>query len=226
MSTEHRDMGKSVIIVGAGGCAREVLGLYIDLKREKDVIGFVEERSAQVGEFINGKPIHDITYLDLGSERERPLVILGIGSTKRKRLAHKLHNSGYLFDTVIHPSTIRSRWVHIREGTIIAPGVILTCQIEIGRHVILNLGVSIGHDVKIGDYATLSPGARIMGAVTVGREAFVGTNATILENIEIGAGAIVAAGAVVTKNVPEMTLVAGVPAAVKKTYRSDDEKPW
>jgi sugar O-acyltransferase (sialic acid O-acetyltransferase NeuD family) len=217
---------KSVIIVGAGGMAREVLDIYIDLKREKDVIGFAEERSSRAGEFIDGKPIHDITYLDLASEQERPLVILGIGSTKRKRLAQKLRKNGYLFDTVIHPSTIHSRWVHIHEGTIIAPGVILTCQIEIGRHVIINLGALIGHDVKLGDYTTISPGAKIMGRATVGRAVCVGTNATILENIEIGAGAIVAAGAVVTKDVPEMALVAGIPAAVKKTYRSDDEKPW
>jgi sugar O-acyltransferase (sialic acid O-acetyltransferase NeuD family) len=219
-------MEKSVIIVGAGGFAREVLGIYIDLKREKDVIGFVEEQSARAGELINGKPVRDTSYLDLASEQERPLVILAIGSTKRKRLAHKLRNNGYFFDTVIHPSTIHSRWVHILEGTVIAPGVILTCQIEIGRHVIINLGALIGHDVNLGDYTTVSPGAKIMGRATVGREVFVGTNATILENIEIGAGAIVAAGAVVTKDVPEMALVAGIPAAVKKTYRSDDEKPW
>jgi len=219
-------MEKSVIIVGAGGMAREVLDIYIDLERETDVIGFVEERCTRSGESINGKPIRDINFLDLASKQERPLVILGIGSTKRKRLAEKLRKNGYLFDTVIHPSVIHSRWVHILEGTIIAPGVILTCQIEIGRHVIINFGALIGHDVKLGDYTTLSPGAKIMGRTTVGREVFVGTNATILENIEIGAGAIVAAGAVVTKDVPEMALVSGIPAAVKKTYRSDDEKPW
>jgi len=38
----------------------------------------------------------------------------------------------------------------------------------------------------------------------------------IIPNITIGQNAIVAAGACLTKNVPPQTLVAGVPAVVKK----------
>jgi sugar O-acyltransferase (sialic acid O-acetyltransferase NeuD family) len=219
-------VSQRVVIVGAGGFGREVLDIYVDLKREEDVVGFAEERSARVGDFINGKPVYDIVCFDRVSQKGKLLAILAIGSSKRKRLANILHNKGYQFDTVVHPSALHSRWVRIEEGTIVAPGVVLTCQVEIGQHVIINLHVSIGHDVKIGDYATLSPGAKIMGGAALGREVFVGTNATILENKEIGAGAVIAAGAVVTKDVPEMALVAGMPAVVKKIYRSDEEKPW
>ena len=80
--------------------------------------------------------------------------------------------------------------------------------------------------VKIGDYVTVSPGSGIMGRVTVGDGVFIGAHATITDRIRIGNGAIVAAGAVVVQDVPEMSLVAGVPARVKKIYKSVEEKPW
>jgi len=224
-----RTVAKSqkVFILGAGGFGRETLDVYIDLGRESDVLGFLEENCKREGELLNGKPIYDISYLDkFNEEKNKPLLIGAIGSTKRKRLIEKLEKKGYKFDTVIHPSTICSRWVRIGEGSIVTAGVIMTCQIDIGRHVILNLGTHVGHDVKIGDYVTISPGSEIMGRVTIGNEVYIGVSATIIEGIKVGDGAIVAAGAVVIDDVPEMSLVAGVPAKVKKIYSSVEDKPW
>ena len=219
-------MSKKTCILGAGGFARETLDIYIDLGRESDVLGFVEESCQCDGIILNGKPVHDISFLNQFNEQNRPLVIGAIGSTKRRNLLMQLEKKGYQFDTIIHPSVIRSKWVEFGEGSIITPGVILTCQIDIGRHVILNLGVKIGHDVRIGNYTTLLPGAEVMGCACLGDEVYVGTNATIIEKINVGNGAIIAAGAVVVQDVPEMSLVAGVPAAVKKIYNSSEEKPW
>jgi sugar O-acyltransferase (sialic acid O-acetyltransferase NeuD family) len=217
---------KKVFILGAGGFARETFDVYIDLGRENDVLGFLEENCQRKEEILNGKPIHDIYYLNQFSKENRPLLIAAIGSTKRRHLIEKLRNENYQFDMVIHPSAIYSRWVKIGEGSIITAGVIMTCQVDIGRHVILNLGARVGHDVKIGDYVTISPGSEIMGHVTIGDEVYVGVNATIIDGIKVGNGAIVAAGAVVIEDVPEMSLVAGVPAKVKKIYESIEEKPW
>ena len=217
---------EKVFILGAGGFARETFDIYIDLGRENDVLGFIEENCKREGQLLNGKPIYDVSYLNRFGKGDKPLLIGAIGSTKRKHLIERLQKEGYKFDTVIHPSVICSRWVKIGEGSIITPGVIMTCQIDIGRHVIINLGARIGHDVKIGDYVTISPGSEIMGHVTIGNEVYVGVNATIINNIQIGDGAIVAAGAVVIEDVPEMSMVAGVPAKVKKIYELVEEKPW
>jgi len=219
-------VNKKVFIVGAGGFARETLCMYVDLGREKDVCGFLEEDCQREGEILLGKPLYDISYLQQFSEENKPLLIVAIGTTKRRRLIEKLQDEKYRFDTLIHPSAKYSRWVKVGEGSIVAVGVIMTCQVDIGRHVILNVGVNIGHDVKIGDYVTVSPGSGIMGHVTVGDEVFIGAQATIADRVRIGNGAIVAAGAAVIQDVPAMSLVAGVPAKVKKTYKSVEEKPW
>ena len=219
-------MDRRVFILGAGGFAREVFNVYIDLGREEDVLGFLEEDCKNERVLLNGKPVHDVSHLKQLQATNKPLLIGAIGSTKRKRLITELEKEGYEFDTIIHPSAIRSRWVRIGEGSIITAGVIMTCQVEVGQHGILNLGTHIGHDVKIGNYATVSPGAEIMGHVTLGDEVYVGTNATIIERVKVGNGAIIAAGAVVIEDVPEMSLVAGVPAKIKKVYKSQEEKPW
>lgn len=220
-------MTNKVFIIGAGGFARETLDVYIDLKREEDVLGFLEENCKKAGEVLNGLPVRDISYLSTFTEPKKEFLLIGaMGSTKRKRLLTNLENEGFHFDTIVHQSVIHSRWVKIGDGSIITPGVIMTCQIEVGRHVIVNLGVRIGHDVTIGNFTTLSPGVEIMGGAALGEQVYVGTNATVIDHVKVGNGAIIAAGAVVTKDVPEMTLVAGVPAEIKKTYRSEKEKPW
>jgi acetyltransferase-like isoleucine patch superfamily enzyme len=50
----------------------------------------------------------------------------------------------------------------------------------------------------------------------------LGTNATILPGIKLGKNVIVGAGAVVTKDVRDNTMVAGVPAVVKKNLAAPE----
>lgn len=219
-------MSRKVFILGAGGFAREVFDVYIDAGREGDVLGFLEENCKNEGALLNGKPIGDVSRLKQSSGTDRPLLIGAIGSTKRRHLLEELEKEGYEFDTIIHPSAAHSRWVRIGKGSIVTAGVLMTCQVEIGKHVILNLGVHVGHDVKIGNYTTINPGAEVMGRVTLGDEVYVGVNATIIDRITVGNGAIIAAGAVVIEDIPDMALAAGVPAKIKKIYKTPEEKPW
>lgn len=84
-------------------------------------------------------------------------------------------------------------------------------------HVEADMPVSIGKRVTIGHNA-------VVHGCTVEDEALIGMNATVLDKAIIGRGALVAAGALVPEGmvVPPYSLVAGVPAKVKKTFSLED----
>lgn len=87
--------------------------------------------------------------------------------------------------------------------------------------------------VDIGDRCAISPDVSFISSehpesarlkksygkvekITVEHDCWVGAGATILSGTTIGRGSVVAAGAVVSEDVPPDSLVAGVPAVVKR----------
>lgn len=96
-------------------------------------------------------------------------------------------------------------------------------RIEIGDNFLSGKNVTI-NDTSHGEFEReqlkLAPADRPLlskGPIIIGRNVWVGDNVVILGNVKIGDGVIVAAGSVVIKDVPSYSLVAGVPAIVKKT---------
>lgn len=72
-----------------------------------------------------------------------------------------------------------------------------------------------GSPVVIGSDVTIGHRAVVHGA-TLEDGCLIGIGAIVLNGVTVGAGALVAAGAVVTRDVPPRSLVAGVPAQVKR----------
>ena len=72
-----------------------------------------------------------------------------------------------------------------------------------------------GSPVLIGSDVTIGHRAVVHGA-TLEDGCLIGIGAIVLNGVTVGAGALVAAGAVVTRDVPPRSLVAGVPAQVKR----------
>lgn len=211
---------KPVVIIGAGGFAREVLDIFDDLNAltpAYEVLGFiVDPEYGNPGDMVNGKPILG----GFGWLANNPDVycICGVGAPEHRfKLIERSRDVGARFCTVIHPSVIRSRWVEIGEGTVITAGCILTNQIKVGNHVHVNLGCTIGHDVVMNDFVTLAPGVHVSGNVVMEQGCYVGTGANIIEKKRIGSWSIVGAGSTITKDVPPNTTVVGVPGRIIKT---------
>jgi sugar O-acyltransferase (sialic acid O-acetyltransferase NeuD family) len=215
-------MTKKIVIIGAGGSAREVLDIFDacnDAGQHYDVVGFlVESGYGTPGTNINDKPIlGDLDWLIKNAADVQ--VICGVGDPLlRKRLVEKAQSYGSNFDNAIHPSAILTKRITLGHGIVIGAGCILTNQISIGNHVHINVGCTISHDAAIGAFTTLSPGIHVAGYVSLGVGCFVGTAATIIDRKNIGAWSVVGAGSVIISDVPELTTVAGVPAKLLKSH--------
>lgn len=91
------------------------------------------------------------------------------------------------------------------------------CKIRCHHSITIGDGCAISHDVTIMDSdAHALNGERKTASVTIGNHVWIGTRAIILRGVNIGDGAVIAAGAIVLEDVPPASLVAGVPAKVRK----------
>lgn len=100
------------------------------------------------------------------------------------------------------------------HGTIIGP-------VSIGNHVNLAQGITVtalNHQFGQPDKLIADQGIST-SQVVIEDDVWIGANAVILPGVTIGRHSVVAAGAVVTKDVPPYSMVAGVPASVKKNIR-------
>lgn len=211
-----------VVILGAGGFAREAYGVFVDDNRNKrkwNVLGFIDDNPEQHGRMLCDLPV--LGGFDwLRAKRRRKLQALcAVGAPRtRKLLVDRATGMGIEFCTVVHPAAHVSRWVEIGPGTIITGGSILTTQIKIGSHVLLNLNCTVGHDTVIGPFCTMNPGCNISGCVRLGEGVDMGTGAVIIQGKSIGDWSVIGAGAVVTDNIPSHVTAVGVPCKVIKQH--------
>jgi sugar O-acyltransferase (sialic acid O-acetyltransferase NeuD family) len=209
---------KSIVIMGAGGFARELLWL-IESLGNWNILGFVRSEINGTREQLHGYPnyptIHD--FLNCQTSSETIYYALGAGTPKVKRMMDSEARTAGLviapplvFPTVhIHPS------VQLSDGVVICAGTIVTVDIHIGYGTMLNLHCTVGHDTKIGEYCTFSPGVHISGNVRVENDVECGTNSSIIPNVTLGEGCIIGAGAAVVRSIPAQAVAVGIPAKVR-----------
>jgi sugar O-acyltransferase (sialic acid O-acetyltransferase NeuD family) len=209
---------EKVVILGAGGHAREVLwGFEEDNKvmPRWEVLGFIDENTRNKGLVLCNLPIlGDFGWFDRAPCRDIH-VISGVGNCRTKlHFAEEAGRLGLDFCSIVHPSVLMSSRVEVGEGTVIAAASILTTDVRIGKHVTVNLDCTISHDVAMGDYCTLAPGCHISGNVTLEDGVDLGTGSTIIQGRSVGAWSTIGAGAVVVDDIPPDVTAVGVPARI------------
>ena len=203
-----------LVIIGAGGFAREVAWLVEEINQSEktwNFLGFIDEDDTKKGSELNGYPvIGDFSKL---KQKSNIYAIVGVGSPRvKKKLVGKCFEQGLRFANLIHPGVRHSNYLKLGLGTIICAGNILTVNIEIGNHVILNLDCTVGHDVVIKDFCTVAPAVNISGNVVIGEGCDLGTNCSIIQGKTIGEWSTIGAGAVVIDDIPVYSTAVGVPA--------------
>lgn len=138
-----------------------------------------------------------------------------------------------VFDTSNGGSISLGTCVEVREGTVICSSggnISIGSNAFIGPYCVLygHGGLQIGADTLIAAHvviipanhrfedrsATIASQGQTQLGIKIGNDCWIGAGAKILDGVTLGDGCIVGAGAVVCNSVPDMAIVAGVPARV------------
>lgn len=206
---------KKLIIVGAGGFAREVLSWTRDVQKQEQewiIHGFLDDNlSALKGYNYDYRIIDTIKNYKIN---DNDCFVMGIASPTyvKLKIAEELIEKKLEFINIVHPTVIIGYNVIYGKGCVICPHSTMSCDIQIGDFVTINAYVGIGHDVIIDSYTTINSFVNINGRCKIGRGVELGSHATILPGVNIGDFAKIGAGSVVVKDVKPGTTVIGVPA--------------
>ena len=220
-------MGVPLLVVGAGGFARETVEAVHainGIERRWDLMGFLDDDPALHGTEIDGTPVLGPTTLV--HEHPDATVVVCTGSPRnyfsRKQIVRRLELPPTRFATIVHPSASLARSTSVGPGTVLLASVVATASVSIGSHVAVMPGVVFTHDDVIGDFATVGAGVLLAGAVNVGEGVYLGSGCMVREDRSIGDWSLVGMGSVVTKDVPDEEIWIGSPA---RRLRSVERPP-
>ncbi len=207
-----------LIIVGAGGCSREVLQWAKDINRINkrwDEFAFLDKdtdalRDKRCEERIIGE--EDTFDIQEGDE-----FVCGIGECAlREKVMKIIENKGGRFVTLAHPSATIADSAVLGEGVVVFPYSVVSCDAAIGKGTMINMQSAIGHDSCVGAYSNIGPGCTVAGQCFLGDRVYMGTGARIVPSVKVGADAYICAGSTVMTRIRDGKKVFGTPAVSMK----------
>lgn len=192
---------QTIIIIGAGGFGREMLGFIKTLNAVKptwEVAGFIDDNKVS-GEVINGIKVLGGTGHLAGVTEKTAAVIAIAHPGVRKKIKETVFNPNIYFPVLIHPSVLidDKDYVTIGEGSILCAGTVLTTNITIGKFVLVNLRTTINHDAVINDFSTVMPGVSISTGAQVGEGCYIGSGCKISKPEKIASWQTLSAGTII-----------------------------
>lgn len=205
---------KHLVIIGAGGCGRELYFLAkesLGYGEEFEIKGFIDDNINALDGFEEYPPvlgtIHDYT------PEEDDVFACALGNVKpKKKCVDIILSRGGKFINIIHKTATIRENSKIGKGCVICDGVFISCDVQIGDFVTIQRVGNFGHDVKIGNFCQFNSNAYMGGESEVGSMVTVHTGAIITPRIKVGDNCTVNAASVVIRNVKDGQTVFGVPA--------------
>lgn len=139
-----------------------------------------------------------------------------------------------VIDSEIQSNCAVGPFAHLRMNTILEEGSVVGNFVEakksrLGRrskvmHLTYLGDATIGENVNIGaGTVTCNYDGKDKHPTIIEDDVRIGSDTMLVAPVRVGKGSVTAAGSVVTEDVPPNTMVAGVPAVVKKKLKSSDE---
>jgi sugar O-acyltransferase (sialic acid O-acetyltransferase NeuD family) len=204
-----------LLVMGAGGHAREVLDL-LETALGKPAAGvhtalFAESgtTSETAAELVRARG-YGITAA-IPETATQYLAAVGVPHIRR-RLSQIAEHHGLRPGSAVSPLSLMPPESGGAPGLVCFAGTHVSTNVTFGQHCHLNQMCSVSHDVRMGDFVTLSPGVVLAGGVEVDDDVFIGAGAVVLPGVHVGREAVIGAGAVVLKNVGPGSTVVGNPA--------------
>ena len=209
---------KELVIIGAGGCGREVLQIAKDINEVSltwNIKGFLDDNpDSLIGKKCDVGVVGGIDDYVI-EENDEFICCIG-NSTVRKNVTEKMKAKGAKFTTIIHPNAIIADSCTMGNGVIIYPYALISDNAIIGDGTIINMYSSVAHDSVLGEYCTISAHCDITGMCTLGNRVFMGTTSHIVPGTEIGDGVYICAGSTVMTRARNGIKMLGNPAKIVK----------
>lgn len=203
----------NLVIIGAGGLAREVYDLasvcygnHPDFK----VKGFLSEDKTNIEDLGYPKIISKPMDYEV---QEEDVFFCAIGNVfHRKKTVEHILMKGGKFINLIHPTANLSPSVKLGIGVAIKSYCVISSDVTIGNFCYIQSSVIMGHDVQIGDYCQINSFAFFAGYANVGQCVSINAGAKLIQNVVVEEDAVVGVGSVVLSKVKKGITVFGIPA--------------
>ncbi len=203
----------NLIIIGAGGLAREVFDLAnvcYGNQPEFSIKGFLSDGPSNISDLGYPPVLGTVAGYEIQSS---DVFFCGIGKvTDRKRTVEIILAKGGRFINLIHPTAIISPSAKVGIGVAIKAYCSLSSDVQVDDFTYFQSSVILGHDVHIGRYCQVNSFAFFAGYVRVHDLCTISAGANLIQNVVVEEQAIVGMGSVVLKRVKAGTTVFGMPA--------------
>ncbi|MFH8251586.1 NeuD/PglB/VioB family sugar acetyltransferase [Microbacterium sp. B2969] len=201
-------MMQGLLLVGAGGLAREVLAAGIT-----GVVGILDDDVELHETEIAG--IEVVGSVVDAVKRSESILVCVAPSQDRRNVVRRFRKFGLAenrYATYVARSARIGKTSDIAPGSILLDNVVVTADASIGRHVVVMPNCTITHDDVLEDFVTLAAGVAVGAGVNIREAAYIGMNASVRQGLVVGTEAMIGMGSVVLSDVPHEQTWAGVPA--------------
>ncbi len=204
-----------IVIVGAGGFAREIHcllpGFLADTPyRFKGYLG--KDQGVPTETDISGSILDDPDHYEPKTEDR---FVLAIGDmAARHHAMETLKSRGAQFHTIVHPLALVADSARLGEGVVVYPFACVSNNARLDIGVKLNYYASVGHDTRLGKYCLLAPYATVNGFGILEDDVYMATHSTVAPQVHVGAKSKLSANSAAMNDVPANSLVFGVPGRV------------
>ena len=209
----------NVILIGSGGCMRELAWQMLEQNKLENtdwiIEGFVDKEKPSEKVYANNVEIPYLGNDDSLLQKQEPTnVVITVGSPKlRNKIVNKLSgNNNICFPNIILSNVSLCGDIKIGRGCVISKNTSISTNVTIGDFVFINMESLICHDCKIGNFVTLCPSVKLAGAVEIGDKSDIGLGSHIIQGIKIGSNVVLGAGSVAVRNIESNSVAVGIPS--------------